>query len=69
MNNTIILDHHGLFVYTNTYYLKTHYEHIATVEHLPKLIYRYYINGNDYFEYFLGDPRYIGEKMFITMHR
>jgi hypothetical protein len=69
MNNTIILDHHGLFVYINTYYPKTYYEHFVTLERLPKLIYWYYIHGNDYFEYFLGDPRYIGEKMFIIMHR
>jgi hypothetical protein len=33
MNNTIILDHHGLFIYIDTYYPKTYYEHFATLEH------------------------------------
>jgi hypothetical protein len=58
-----------IYIYIDTYYPKTYYEHFTTLEHLLKLICQYYIYGNDYFEYFLGDPRYIGEKMFITMHR
>jgi hypothetical protein len=69
MNNTIILDHHGLFVYINTYYPKTYYEHFVTLEHVLKLICWYYIHGNYYFQYFLRNPKYIGEKMFITIHR
>jgi hypothetical protein len=66
MNNIVILDHHGVFIYIDSNYLGS-YHNVSILRHL--VIYRkqcqYFIHRDDYFEYLLGDPRYLGEEMFI----
>jgi len=66
MNNIVILDHHGVFIYIDSSYLGF-YHNAIILRHLA--IYRnrcqYFIHQDDYFEYLLGDPRYLGEEMFI----
>jgi hypothetical protein len=67
MNNIMILDHHGLFIYINSGYALKSYHDVSIVHHLA--VYRewreYFIHWNDYFKYFLVDPRYLGEEIFI----
>ena len=68
MNNIVIVDHHGLFIYINSTYpgsfhnvtcirsLELHgswYEHFA------------HSDMDQYFEYILGDSGYVGTEMFI----
>jgi len=64
MNNTIIWGHPGLFMYIDGGYYG-YFHDMNILWHF--LIYYHFIHINDYFEYLLGDPRYMGEKMFI-MH-
>jgi hypothetical protein len=64
--NTIILHHHGLFIYIDIGY-HGFYHNVNILEHFN--VYKNYCqiftHVNDYFEYLLGDPSYMGEKMFI----
>jgi hypothetical protein len=67
MNNTVILDHHRLFISIDSGYFGS-YQNVSILRHFA--IYRkwhqYFTHWDDYFEYLLGDPRYLGEEMFIT---
>jgi hypothetical protein len=67
MNNIMIWDHHGLFIYINLGYTPRSYHNVNIIHH--STIYRewceYFTHWDDYFNYFLIDPRYLGEEMFI----
>jgi hypothetical protein len=66
MNNIVILDHHELFIYIDSSYFGS-YHNVSILRHFA--IYRkwhqYFTHWDDYFEYLLGDPRYLREEMFI----
>jgi hypothetical protein len=63
MNNTMVLDHHGLFIYIDLAY-HGFYHDVNNIHH--SAIYRewhqYFIHHD---EFLLEDPRYLGEEMFI----
>jgi hypothetical protein len=66
MNNTIIMDHHGLFIYIDIGYIG--FSHNVTIlwhSNVYKNWSQYFTQGDGYFEYLLGDPSFVGEKMFI----
>jgi hypothetical protein len=68
MNNMIILDHCGLFIYLDTRYLGSYQDvTILRQSNLYKNWQQFFKHRDDYFEYLLGDPGYMGEKMFV-MH-
>jgi hypothetical protein len=66
MNNTMILDHHGLFIYIDSSYLGSYHD-VNIFHHLA--IYwkwhQYFTHHDDYLEYLLRVPKYFGEEMFI----
>ncbi len=63
----MILDHHRLFIYTNLGYVLKSYHDVNIIHH--SAIYQewceYFTHWDDYFEYLLVDPGYLGEEMFI----
>jgi len=64
-----ILDHHKLFIYINTSYIGFYHNvNILKDYNVYKDWHQYFNHGDEYFKYFLGDPNYMGEKMFI-MHK
>lgn len=75
MEKYICNEQHGHFrtsqvvIYINTSYIGF-YHNVKILKDLN--VYRnwhqYFNHGDEYFEYLLGDPNYIGEKMFI-MHK
>jgi hypothetical protein len=66
MNNTFTLDHIGLFIYIDFFY-PGFYHDVSILQ--PFSIYQqwqqYFIHDDEYFEFLLGDPMYMGEEMFI----
>jgi len=66
MNNIVIVDHHGLFIYIDIGY-RGFYHDVTILWHsnVYKNWRQYFMHGDDYFEYLLGDPSYMGEEMFI----
>jgi hypothetical protein len=69
MNNTIIDDHWGLFIYIDVGYLGSYHDVIifCTLD-LHKIWNHFCVHEDEYFEYLLGYLGYRGEVMFI-MHR
>jgi hypothetical protein len=63
MNNMIILDHHGLFIYIDIGYLGSYHD-VNMLWHsgVYKNWCQDFTHGDDYFEYLLGDPSYMGMK-------
>ena len=68
MNNVVIVDHHGLFIYINSTYSGSFHDdtclraselHSSWREHFA------HSDMDQYFEYILGDSRYAGMEMFI----
>ena len=68
MNNVVIVDHYGLFIYIDSSYLGSFHDvsclraselHRTWREHFA------HNNTDQYFEYVLGDARYVGTEMFI----
>lgn len=64
--NTIILDHHGLFIYIEISY-HGFYHNVSILQHFN--FYnnwcQFFTHVDDYFEYLLGDSICMGEEMFI----
>jgi hypothetical protein len=66
LNNTVVVDHNGLFIYVDTGYSgKFHDVNILRHSNLYREWRDYFTHNDDYFEYVLGDPGYVGEEMFI----
>ena len=68
MNNVVIVDHHGLFIYIDSTYLGSF--HDVTCLYASELhgSWHEHFAHNDmdqYFEYILGDSGYVGTDMFI----
>ena len=68
MNNVVIVDHHDLFIYVNPGYLGSFHDvsclrasdmYETWCEHFA------HDDATQYFEYMLGDSRYVGIEMFI----
>ncbi len=66
ITNTMILDHHNLFIYIETRY-PMFYHDIDIICHstIYWKCYQIFTNDDEYFEYLLKDLKYLGEKMFI----
>jgi len=66
MNNIVILDHHGLFIYINIGYIGFYHD-VMILWHFSvyKNWCQYFIHDDDDFEYLLGNPSYMSEEMFI----
>ena len=66
MNNTVVVDHNGLFIFIDPGYPGTF--HDVTCLRRSSLYQdwrQFFEHRDDYFEYLLGDPGYVGEDMFI----
>ncbi len=65
MNNIVVLDHCGLFIYLNNKYLGFFHDvNILHESNLYKNQHKLFRYTNECFEYLLGDPSYLGEDMF-----
>ncbi|KAG9415386.1 hypothetical protein AC1031_008828 [Aphanomyces cochlioides] len=65
-NNTVVIDHNGLIIYEdNGYPGKYHDVNILRHSQLYLNWRDHFTLNEDYFEYLLGDPGYVGEEMFI----
>jgi len=62
MNNIMICDHQGLFIYIDNNYLGSYHD-VSILRH-SSIYNQWCTHGDDYFEYLLKDPGYMGEKMF-----
>jgi hypothetical protein len=66
MNNTMVVDHWGLFIYLDFGYLGSYHDvTILRQYELHKNWRQFFLHGDEYFEYLLGNHGYLGEKMFI----
>ena len=68
MNNVVIVDHHGLFIYVDPGYPGSFHDVSclrASDMHAAWRDYFTHDDANEYFEYVLGDSGYVGTEMFI----
>ncbi len=66
MNNSVVVNHHGLFVYLDLRYPSSfHNVSILCESKLYKNINVNSLYTYEYFEYLLGNLNYLGEEMFI----
>ncbi len=65
MNNTMVFDHHWMFIYfdTGSFHVWTSYMNSICTK-LASI----FCNTNDYFEYLLNDLSSMGEEMFVMWH-
>ncbi len=62
----MILDHHGLFIYINSSSLGSYHDvNIFCHSTIYKEWHQYFTHWDEYYEYLLGDLKYLGEEMFI----
>ena len=68
MNNVVIVDHQGLFIYVDPSYLGSFHD-VTCLRALDMYrMWRHFFVHDDarqYFEYVLGDAGYVGTEMFI----
>jgi len=65
-NNTVIIDHDGLFIYIDPGYPGSFHDvNILRASDFHANWRDYFRHDDEYFEYVLGDPGYIGEEMYI----
>jgi hypothetical protein len=63
MNNIVVVDHHGLFIYLD---LKSFHDiNILRQLNMHTNWRQHFVHTNEYFEYLLGNPMYMGEDMFV----
>ena len=61
-----MIDHRGLFIYINPGYPGSFHDvNCLRQSDLYKHWRRFFTHHDDYFEFLLGDPGYVGEEMFI----
>ena len=66
MNNTIIVDHNGLFIHVDPGYLGSYHDvNILRYSHLYGQWRDFFTQNDRVHEYLLGDPGYSGEDIFI----
>jgi hypothetical protein len=66
MNNTMVVDHHGFFKYLDLDYLGLFHD-VSILRQLDIHTNwrQHFIHIDTYFEYMLGDLRYMGKNMFV----
>lgn len=65
-NNTVIIDHNGLFTFVDPGYPgKWHDVNILRCSEIFQNWRQHFTHSDDYWEYLIGDPGYLGEEMFI----
>ena len=62
-NNTVVVDHNGLFLYIDPGYPGSLHDVNCLWQLERYKNWRHYIIHNEYFEYLLGDPGYVGVEM------
>ncbi len=66
MNNTMVVDHHGLFIYLDLGYVGScHDVSILRQSDDQTNQHQHFVHTDKYFEYLLGNPGYMGEDMFV----
>jgi hypothetical protein len=66
MNNMVIVDHCGLFIYMNVGYPSSFHDVTIMFEsNVYKNWRQFFVHTDEYFEYILKDPGYLDEKMFV----
>jgi hypothetical protein len=66
MNNTIIVDHHKLFIYVDPGYLNSYHDvNILWHSSVYQNWHQHFTHGDEYFEYLLRNLGYMGQEMFI----
>ena len=68
MNNVVIVDHHGLFIYIDSSYPSSFHDITCLCASQLHRTWREHFAHNDedqYFKYILGDSGYVGPEMFI----
>jgi hypothetical protein len=69
MNNSIMMDHRGLFIYLDFGYPGSYHDiNILHQLNIHKSWHQYFVHTYEYFKYLLGDPNYMGECMFMMHH-
>jgi hypothetical protein len=67
MNNIVVVDHNGLFIYLDLRYLGSFHDvSILWQLDIQTNWHQHFVHINEYFEYLLGDLRYMGKDMFMT---
>lgn len=66
LNSTVVVDHDGLFIFVDPGYPGSYHDvNILRQSSLYRNWRQHFEHRDDYFEYLLGDPGYVGEEMFI----
>lgn len=66
MNNTVVVSHEGLFLHVDLGFPGSYHDvTILRHSHLFRNWRHHFTHTDEYFEYLLGDPGYLGESMFI----
>jgi hypothetical protein len=66
MNNIMVVDHHGLFIYLDLGHPELFHDvNILWQSNIHTKWHQHFVHTNAYFEYLLGDPRYMGKDMFV----
>jgi hypothetical protein len=66
MNNTMVVDHHGLFIYLDLEYPRLFHEvSILRQSNIHTNWHQDFVHTNKYFEYLLGNLKYMGEDIFM----
>jgi hypothetical protein len=66
MNNSIAMDHCGLFIYLDLMYPRSYHDiNIFHQSNIHNSWNQCFVHIDEYFEYLLGDLSYIGEDMFL----
>jgi hypothetical protein len=64
VNNIVVVDHQGLFIYMDSRYLGSYHDvTILRKSEVHKHFCQLFLHGDEYFEYLLGDPNYFGEEI------
>jgi hypothetical protein len=62
----MVVDHHGLFIYLDLKYPKPFHDvSILRQSNIHMNWHRHFVHIDEYFEYMLGNPWYMGEDMFV----
>ena len=66
LNSTVVVDHNGLFIFVDPGYPGSFHDvNILRQSSLYKNWRQHFAHTDNYFEFLLGDPGYVGEEMFI----
>ncbi len=63
MDNIVVVDHRGLFIYLNSITMMSPF--CVSLSYI-RICIKFFLRGDEYVEYLLGDLGYLSEEMFIT---